>query len=121
MLLRSKPILAFLLDPFGHAPRALRLDSDGINVTGGTTGRVHFGTLTAAPVLQGGFPASSLVLPLDGAMPLRLRAVDPSAAQAFAAAVEQAWCQFNLSQLDAEAGRITSILSVITDLQAPKR
>jgi DNA helicase IV len=121
MLLRSKPILAFLLDPFGHAPRALRLDSDGIKVTGGTTGRVPFGALIAAPVLQGGFPASSLVLPLDGAMPLRLRAVDPLAAQAFAAAVKQAWCDFNMAQLDAEAGRIASLLSIIADLQSPAR
>jgi DNA helicase-4 len=120
MLLRSKPILACLLDPFGHAPRALRLDSDGIMVTGRTTGRVPFDALTAAPVLQGGFPAPSLVLPLDGAMPLRLRAVDPLAAQTFASAVEQAWCDFNMAQLNAEAHRITALLSVITDLQAPK-
>ncbi len=119
--MRAKPILAFLLDPLGRGPRLISLTSDGISVIGGAINWVPFAAIQAAPVVKNGFPASALILPIEGAKSIRVRAVDLSTAQAFATAVEAAWRNYNVSQLQANADRITSLLSVIADLHSQKR
>lgn len=80
-----------------------------------------FETLEAAPLIQGGFPTTVLTLQLDGASTVRLRAVEPSAATSFASAVETEWRKFNLARLTGEETRISSLLSVVAELHAPKR
>lgn len=80
-----------------------------------------FETLEAAPLIQGGFPATMLTLQLDGASTVRLRAVERSAAMSFASAIEAEWRKFNLTRLTSEETRISSLMSVVAELHAPKR
>lgn len=121
MHLRAKLFLSFLRDPLGRDPRSMSLQSGGILITGGRTDWVPLEGISAAPFVQDGFAASTLVLPLSVSDAVRLPAVEKSAAQAFSSAVETAWREHNLSRLTVEAGRIGSLLAVIQELKSPKR
>lgn len=68
-----------------------------------------------------GFLSSTLQLPTEGLVPIRLRAVDAPAATAFAEAVEVAWQSFNRRHLEDEAVRIDLLLTFIAALESPQR
>jgi DNA helicase-4 len=121
MRLRANPFFAFLLDPLRRDPRALSIAAGGLAIEGGPRSWVGFETLEAAPLIQGGFPATMLTLQLDGASTVRLRAVERSAAMSFASAIEAEWRKFNLTRLTSEETRISSLMSVVAELHAPKR
>lgn len=97
----------------------MQLQADAITIVGGGCDTVRFERLNATPSVRRGVLSSTLVLPVEGLKPIRLRAVDLSTAQAFAAAVEVAWRAYNLAKLNEKAVQIDGLLSVIAGLQKP--
>ncbi|MFG6571648.1 UvrD-helicase domain-containing protein [Sulfitobacter sp. 1A13353] len=120
MKLVSRPLLAFLADPFRKHPRSLLFQGGTIVATGGTRQRIELADLARAPAVERGRLATSLALDL-GETQLRLPAVAPGAAGDFGKVVEAAWSRFNLEQLVKEEDAISSLLSTIASMQSPTR
>lgn len=110
MDLSQKPLSRLILNPFGRSPRSLTLDEDRITAQGAKQISVSFDDLSAPPSVRTGLLSATVILPLDGGVPLTLRGADKGKAAAFAAAAEGAWRRFHISRLDQEAERISRIL-----------
>lgn len=121
MYLYAKPILAFAIDPLFRKPRAMKLRTDGVAITGGDLEWVGLDRIIAVPRVARSLLASTLIVPMEGAEPVTLRALNLSAARAFAVALEAAWRGFNLTRLEDEAPRIDWLHSVADELNAPRR
>jgi DNA helicase-4 len=121
MHLRSKPILRFLLDPFGRHARAMDLRLDGISVTGGSQTWLAFDQISAAPSVRSGLLSATMVLPTDTGPPVSLHAVDRLAANAFAAAAQASWSAFGHRRLEAAAARVNQLLADLGTLETPPR
>lgn len=99
----------------------MHLQADAITIVGGGCDTVRLERLIATPSVRHGVLSSTLVLPVAGLKPIRLRGVDLRTAQAFAAAAEVAWRAYNLAKLNDKAVQIDRLLSVIAGLQKPQR
>ena len=121
MYLRSKPVLRFILDPFGRQARAFDLRVGGIAVTGGSPTWLAFDQISAAPSVRSGLMSATVVLSADPIAPVSLRAVDRLEAAAFAKATGAAWRASNHRRLEAEVARIDRLLANLSILQAPVR
>jgi DNA helicase IV len=121
MLLSSKPVLGFFVDPFFRRPRALRLTDHAVEAEGRPSQRISLEELAAAPAVTRGWLSSMLTVAGEGGTEIRLLAVRAEAAGAFASAVEEAWRSFNLRRLKGDAARIDSIRVALSELEAPRR
>ncbi|WP_116081761.1 UvrD-helicase domain-containing protein [Tropicimonas sp. IMCC34011] len=119
MKLVSRPLPAFLSDPFRKHPRALALQDDIISASGGAHARVHLSEIAAAPVVQRGRVSARLTLDLGDQSCVLLPGVQEAPARAFAQAVEIAWSGYNLAQLSREDDAIAALLTAIEGLKAP--
>lgn len=120
MEVTSRPILGFLGDPMGRAPRGLTLRDSGIAVRGGARSWIAFEEIASKPAIESGFLSSSLAVALAGGARVALPAVRSAAASAFAEAVTDAWSEFNLRALATEEGTIQRLLRQLDELRAPE-
>lgn len=121
MKLVSRPLPAFLSDPFRKHPRALTLQDDTIAASGGAHARIHLSEIATAPVVQRGRVSARLTLDLGNQSCVLLPGVQEAAARAFAQAVETAWSGYNLTQLSREDDAIAALMTAIEGLKAPTR
>lgn len=121
MRIKARPFLAWLLDPFGRAPRSFDVTDGGISIRGGRQDWLGFDSLSVPPTVQKGMLGASLSLSTDGPNALRLRPLDLAEATAFAETAEQVWQRFNQQRLQAEGARIDRLLAALADLENPQR
>ncbi|MGM0743132.1 MAG: UvrD-helicase domain-containing protein [Pseudomonadota bacterium] len=119
MELVAHPLLAFLTDPLRRHPRALDLGPKGITAKGGTRSTIPFDEIASKPTTRRRLLSSSLALHLSDGANILLPAVRGSKARAFAEAVETAWSQFNLEQLNREEDSIRHLLKALKGLKTP--
>lgn len=121
MRIKARPFLAWLLDPFGHAPRSLDLTGEGIAIRGGRQGGLMFDSLVSAPTVQTGVLGASVTLLTENDEALRLQPLALSEATAFVETAGQVWQLFNQKRLQAEGARIDRLLAALADLENPQR
>ena len=97
MKLVSRPLPAFLSDPFRKHPRALALQDDTIAASGGAHSTIHLSEIAVAPVVQRGRVSARLILDLGNQSCVLLIGVQEAPARAFAQAVQAAWSGYNLA------------------------
>lgn len=119
MKLISRPLPAFMSDPFRKHPRAVALQDDTIAACGGAHVRIHLSEISASPLVQRGRVSARLTLDLGNQSCVLLPEVLEAPARAFAQAVETAWSGYNLAQLSGEDGAIAALLTAIEGLKAP--
>lgn len=120
MQIKAQSFLGVMLDPLRRGPRSFSLTEDGILVHGGPRDWLGFDALSAAPMVKVGFLSNTVLLPVDERTTLRLPAVKKADALVFAEQAGQGWQQFNRRRLQAQAGRIDSLLQALRNLENPR-
>lgn len=119
MKLVSRPLLAFLTDPFRKHPRALSLRDETITAMGSTRDTIQLSEIATPPIVHHGRVSASLTLALGNGSRLMLPGVQEAPAKAFAQALETAWSAYNLAQLAREGEEVSSLLTAIEAWKAP--
>ena len=120
--LQQRPLLGFLVDPFGLSARAMALDEDHIRITRrGQVTTVSLQALTQPPALRKGMLGTALTINSQEHNDVTLKGAGNVAAREFAEEVKEAWTRFNLAALDKEAARLDRVLAGVLALAAPSR
>jgi DNA helicase IV len=118
--LQQRPLLGFLIDPFGTSARAMALDGDYIRITRrGQVALVSLQALTHAPALRKGVLGTALTINSQEHNDVTLKGAGHVAAREFAEEVKEAWTRVNLSALEKEAARLDRVLAGVLGLAAP--
>ena len=118
--LQQRPLLGFLVDPFGRFARAMELSEDHIRITQrGQIATLPLQALTNAPSLRNGLLGTALTINSEERADVTLKAASQVAATGFADEVREAWTRFNLAALEKEAARLERVLAGVIGLAAP--
>jgi DNA helicase-4 len=121
-LLRPRPLLRLLADPFGTSARSLELDGDHLRVT--RRGRVDTRpllSLASPPIVHEGMLGSSLTVGWSAFADIVLKGAGRGDARAFSAALEHARVTVVLAAFDKEAARLNRIHAAVEALARPVR
>jgi DNA helicase IV len=120
--LQTRSLLRLLVDPLGRSARSLELV--GANLCVNQRGRsveIPLQDVVAPPTVQNGMLGASLRIASGGNAEVYLMGANKAKADAFAAAVLEAWTKSNHDILDPQESRLESVLLRISRLQAPTR
>lgn len=119
--IRPKPLIGFLLNPFGVHARSLELHNDELLVFARREQHIQIADLKTAPSITTGFWGSMLNVAIDNGTSIALRGVKQSDANSFKEAVQSKWIAHNTARFEKERSIIDGILGVISELSEPSR
>lgn len=121
MRVQSKPLLSFLLNPFGIHAQSIEY-RDGALIIDARRGRtVHLRDLAVSPSTTRGLLGTTIFIRTDDGLETSLKGVNSQQADAFASAVRKAWIAFNLGRFEEKRCAIDVILGAIDELSEPTR
>lgn len=121
-LLRTRPLLGLLADPFGTSARSMELDGDHLRVTRrDRVDSVSLLSLLRPPVVHEGIFGSALVVSSSAFADIVLKGAGRGDARAFSAALEHARVTVVLAAFDKEAARLNRIHAAVEALARPVR
>ncbi|MBM6583235.1 UvrD-helicase domain-containing protein [Microvirga sp. BT689] len=121
MRVQPKPLLSFLLNPFGTHARGIEY-RDGALIIDARRGRtVHLQDLADPPSMKRGLLGTTVRIRTDDAIGISLKGVNYQHADTFAREVRKAWTTFNLGRFEEKRGTIDDILDTIVKLGEPTR
>jgi hypothetical protein len=116
MRLQPKPLLSFLLNPFGIHARSIEY-RDGALIIDARRGRtVHLQDLADPPSLKRGLLGTTVRIRTDDGIGISLKGTNHQNADTFAREVRKAWTTFNLARFEEKRGTIDDILDAIDKL-----
>ena len=121
MRVQPKPILSFLLNPFGIHARALGYSEHELLVDARRSRKVHLRNVAAPPITIKGVLGTTIKIKFDDGSSVALTGADSQHARMFAKDVQEAWSVFNIELLEEKRSRVNVILRAIDDLGLPTR
>jgi DNA helicase IV len=118
--LQQRPLLGFLVNPFGATARAVELRGDRLLITGRSMpASISMADIGEAPTLRKGAFGTTLSLQSTGQSNVILRGAGHGDARAFADSVKAAWINFNTDAFDREAQRFDRLHNAVSGLVRP--
>jgi DNA helicase-4 len=121
MRVQPKPLLSFLLNPFGIHARSLEYRDGALTIDAQRGRTVHLQDLAVAPSATRGLLGTTVSIRTDDGIEFSLKGVKYKHANAFASEVRTAWSTFNLGLFEEKRGAIDVILGAIDKLGEPTR
>ena len=121
MRLEQRPLIGFLVNPFGVTAKAVELDGDSLRVLRRRGVEVvSLQAVSAAPSMRRGVLASRLVVPVADAADIVLKGARGGEIAPFAAHINEAWIRITLEALEKERPRIDRLLAELRGLAKAK-
>lgn len=118
--LQQRPLLGFLVDPFGKSARAMELDGDHIRIKcRRQITSIPLKSLSGPPAVGKGMLGTALTIRSADFDDLTLKGLWHHTANDFSAQVTAAWTRFNLAALEKEAVRLDKIVAGVWSLAMP--
>ena len=120
MRLEQRPLIGFLVNPFGLTAKAVELDGNSLRVLRRRRIEViSLQAVSAAPFMRRGLVASRLVVPLADAADIVLKGARGGEIAPFAAHINEAWIRVTLEALESARPRIDRLLAELRGLAKP--
>ena len=121
MRLEQRPLIGFLVNPFGLTAKAVELDGSSLRVFRRRRIEViSLQAVSAAPSMRRGLVASRLVVPVADAADIVLKGARGGEIAPFAAHINEAWIRVTLEALESARPRIDRLLAEMRGLAKAK-
>ena len=121
MRLEQRPLIGFLVNPFGVTAKAVELDGNSLRVLRRRGIEVvSLQAVSAAPSMRRGVLAPRLVVPLADAADIVLKGARGGEIAPFAAHINEAWIRVTLEALESARPRINRLLAELRGLAKAK-
>ena len=121
MRLEQRPLIGFLVNPFGVTAKAVELDGNSLRVLRRRGVEVvSLQAVSAAPSMRRGVLASRLVVPVADAADIVLKGARGGEIAPFAAHINEAWIRVTLEALESARPRIDRLLTEMRGLAKAK-
>ena len=120
MRLEQRPLIGFLVNPFGVTAKAVELDGNSLRVFRRRRIEViSLQAVSAAPSMRRGVLAARLVVPVADAADIVLKGARGEEIAPFAAHINEAWIRVTLEALESARPRIDRLLAELRELAKP--
>ena len=121
MRLEQRPLIGFLVNPFGLTAKAVELDGSSLRVFRRRRIEViSLQAVSAAPSMRRGVLVPRLVVPLADAADIVLKGARGGEIAPFTAHINEAWIRITLEALESARPRIDRLLAELRGLAKPK-
>lgn len=117
--LQPKPLVGFLLNPFGRHAKYVRYDGNEISIQSRHPATVTLRELSSAPIVEGGFLGASLKLQMHDQPVRMLKGARLEDALNFSNAIRLDWEATNQAEFENNRAAINALLGEITELSNP--
>ena len=121
MRIQPKPILSFLLNPFGLHARVIEYCNDELLVNARRKRKVMLNNIAAPPAALRGMLGTTVKIQIDDGNNIILKGANHRNAQNFVSHVQESWIEFNIGQFEEKRGEINAILHAVDELNRPAR
>jgi|TARA_B110000908_G_scaffold165665_1_gene215505 DNA helicase-4 len=118
--LQTKPLVGFLLNPFGKYAKYIRYDGNEIFIQSGHAATGTLRELSSAPTVENGFWGASLRLKLDDQPVHLIKGTWVKDAVNFSDAIRSDWEATNQAEFEKSQATIDALLLEITELSNPE-
>lgn len=119
MHVQTKPLLSFLLNPFGIHARSIEYKDGALNIDARRGRTVYLRDLAVPPSTTKGLLGTAICLRTDDGSGISLKGVNFQRADAFAREVRKAWVSIHLDRLEEKRSAIDALLDAINKLSEP--
>lgn len=121
MRLQPKPLLSFLLNPFGTHARGIEYRYPELIIDARRSRKVHLRNLASSPSATKGLLGTTVCIQMDDGSDVALKGANHQQALLFAQEVQRSWGAFNVGLFEEKRGEIDIILRAIDELGRPTR